>query len=307
MTISPLAGIGSTGLSPVTGVGGAGLSASPASAYEGPLDLVPGAVVAYSVRALSASLLGQNIFRLRRTSDDAEMDFAADATTGEAPVASITTFLGGNEGRIVTWYDQSGNNSHLTQSTKSVQPVYNSSGPNSKPTFICDGSDQNFMQSSGNVSCVNPAFTWFTIGKIRLPIFDIGQVIWCLGTTTANYAYVIDQTSSADLLLAASETNSGVEAIARTFNLVSAGNYRSLDGKFQFGSGNAKEDGVDLTEAADGDVAPIDTLTQPILIAKEINGAYSDGEWSELIIYNAFKSDPDRTLVRGNEETYFNL
>lgn len=65
-----------------------------ASAYTGPLDLVPGAVVAYSVRALSAAWLGGNLFRLRRDSDDAEVTYTADAVTGEAPVATINTWIG---------------------------------------------------------------------------------------------------------------------------------------------------------------------------------------------------------------------
>lgn len=60
---------------------------SPPPEYVGPLDLAPGAVVAWGLRALSASMLGENVVRLRRDSDDAELDFAADAVTGEIDAA----------------------------------------------------------------------------------------------------------------------------------------------------------------------------------------------------------------------------
>jgi hypothetical protein len=65
-----------------------------APSYEGPLDLVPGAAVAYGQRALSAARLGQPLFTLRRDIDDAELEFDADAVTGEAPVAAIAAWVG---------------------------------------------------------------------------------------------------------------------------------------------------------------------------------------------------------------------
>lgn len=67
----------------------------PVAPYVGPLDLVPGAVVAYSpARALSAAWLGQPLYTLRRDSDNTTQSFSADAVTGEAPVAIINTFIG---------------------------------------------------------------------------------------------------------------------------------------------------------------------------------------------------------------------
>lgn len=84
---------------------------SSASSYTGPLDLVPGAVVAYGTRALSAARRGQNIFRLQEDGEDTEMDFAADSVTGAAPLAAIAAWLvlhGAENARVVTWYDQSG-------------------------------------------------------------------------------------------------------------------------------------------------------------------------------------------------------
>lgn len=86
--------------------------------YIGPLDLVPGAdwKGAYGVIALSAAMRGQNIVRLRRTSDDAEMDFATDLVTGRLSYNDIVTWRdaeGSSDVYVFAWYDQSGNGNHL--------------------------------------------------------------------------------------------------------------------------------------------------------------------------------------------------
>lgn len=122
------------------------------SGYVGPLDLVPGAVVAYGVRALSAAMLGQNIFRLRRDSDNAESNFAADAVTGEAPVASIATFLGAATGYLVTWYDQSGNAKEFTQATAGLQPLYVANLEGGKPGFKHNASDESALVCAENIA-----------------------------------------------------------------------------------------------------------------------------------------------------------
>lgn len=78
--------------------GGAITSAAPVPAesasYTGPLDLVPGAVVAYGQRALSAAKRGTALYTIRRDSDDTEQSFNSNAVTGDAPVSSIQAFIG---------------------------------------------------------------------------------------------------------------------------------------------------------------------------------------------------------------------
>jgi hypothetical protein len=75
-----------------SGGGGGG-----APAYEGPLDIVPGAnwlFAASASRALSAARLGQPILTLRRDSDNTTQSFSADAVTGEVSVAATGAFIG---------------------------------------------------------------------------------------------------------------------------------------------------------------------------------------------------------------------
>lgn len=106
------------------------------------LDTYAGAVVAYSLRQVSTSYAG-NCIRVRRSSDNAEQDFGF--SSGVLDTASLLTFVGANNGFVVTWYDQSGNGNNQTQSTAASQPQIVSSGSvitqNSKPCLKFDGTD----------------------------------------------------------------------------------------------------------------------------------------------------------------------
>lgn len=104
-----------------------------------PLDDLQAVTSGYSVRRLLSSYSGP-LFRLRRDSDDAEMDFFPNAI-GDTNLTQISTWLGGADGFLVTFYDQSGNLRHLEQVTNVEQPIYDPTGPNGHPTFTFDGVD----------------------------------------------------------------------------------------------------------------------------------------------------------------------
>jgi len=81
---------------------------------------------AYSVRKLRAGYAG-SAFRVRRDSDDTEQDIGFDAD-GNLDESALTTFVGSNDGYIVTWYDQTTNGNDATQATTSRQMRVVSSG-----------------------------------------------------------------------------------------------------------------------------------------------------------------------------------
>jgi hypothetical protein len=82
------------------------------------LDTYSGAVVAYSLRKLSNTYMG-NCIRVRRSSDNTEQDFGF--SSGVLDTASLLTFCGAGSGFLVTWYDQSGNGKNAVQSSAAVQ------------------------------------------------------------------------------------------------------------------------------------------------------------------------------------------
>src|SRR6185369_4240518 len=92
-------------------------SAGPPPSYTGPLDVVPGAVVAYGQRAMAAANLGSPVYTIRRDSDDAKQAFNSDATTGAVDPAAIAAFIGGGNGFIDTWNDYGTAGQNVVQAT----------------------------------------------------------------------------------------------------------------------------------------------------------------------------------------------
>lgn len=131
------------------------------------LDSYPNAAVAYSLRQLRTAYTG-NCIRVRRSSDNTEQDIGFIAS-GALNTSALTSFCGGGNGFVTTWYDQSGNARNLTQSTAANQPQIVSSGTvllqNSKPTI--DFVSKN-MGSSAFSSVISQPNTYFiTINKIN--------------------------------------------------------------------------------------------------------------------------------------------
>jgi hypothetical protein len=89
----------------------------------GLLDQYGGAAAAYSLRNLSIYNTSP-VVRVRRSSDNTEQDFTATQVSD----GTMTTFCGAGNGFVRTWYDQSGNGRHATQTTTANQPQIVSNG-----------------------------------------------------------------------------------------------------------------------------------------------------------------------------------
>jgi hypothetical protein len=77
---------------------------------------------AYSIRLLT-NVYNGNCLRVRRSSDNTEQDIGFNGA-GWIDENALTSFVGANNGFVVTWYDQSGNGRNLTRSsaTPTEQP-----------------------------------------------------------------------------------------------------------------------------------------------------------------------------------------
>jgi hypothetical protein len=116
------------------------------SAKDYLLDNYQNAAMAYSLRLLRNEYAGSAI-RVRRSNDNAEQDIAFN-NSGNLDTTTLSTFVGANNGFVVTWYDQSGNGYNATQSTAGNQPQIVSSGnlitENGKITISFDGTSDFF-------------------------------------------------------------------------------------------------------------------------------------------------------------------
>ena len=134
------------------------------SVAAGLLDAYGGAAAAYSLRGLSANYTGP-VVRVRRSSDSTEQDFtAAQVTNG-----TLTTFCGAGNGFVRTWYDQSGNGNHTSQTTTTKQPQIVSSGAlnllNTKPALKFDGSDD-FLSGGDVLDLGSNSLTGFAFSEL---------------------------------------------------------------------------------------------------------------------------------------------
>jgi hypothetical protein len=116
------------------------------------LDQYAGAAAAYSLRKLRSGYTGSAI-RVRRSSDNTEQDIGF-TSAGNLDESALTTFVGANNGFVVTWYDQSGNSLNATQSTAANQPSIITSGStitqNNRTSLIFDGSNDYLLTNNYN-------------------------------------------------------------------------------------------------------------------------------------------------------------
>lgn len=107
------------------------------------LDVFQGQIyAAYGLGRLLSSYTGPGV-RVRRSSDGAETDIGFTAL-GALDVAALLAFSGAGSAFVVTWYDQSGNGRHATQTVTASQPrLVNAGvvdiGPNGRPVLVFSG------------------------------------------------------------------------------------------------------------------------------------------------------------------------
>ncbi len=134
------------------------------SSYAKPLDLVTGAVAAYSTRKLRQAYTGSAI-RVRRSSDSTEQDIGFDAA-GNLDVYSLMSFVGTGSAYVKTWYDQSGNGYNAIQANTTYQPRIVNAGVidtlNGHPAIRSLGA-QVMMASNANIIAGTGGWHYFTV------------------------------------------------------------------------------------------------------------------------------------------------
>lgn len=271
------------GLPPMDGGGGEG---GGGGGYEGPLDLVPGAAVAYSAaRALSAAWLGQPLFTLRRSSDNAELSFVADAVTGEAPSAAIEAWrdaAGAAVAALKIWNDQSGNGEDIE--TGQYTAIWGSSVQGGKPGFVA--SELTVFQSATDASFPNGAATVFFVCSNAMQ-FKCGASKLEFDTGSTPYVLLNDETNTA-----------GGEIGAPAPGLY------LWEAAWEFGSKSFRINGVSQTFVEDGDSGG---SVGPLVGTSNINFSLAASKAVELVAYAIKLSDANRLAIRQNIATYYGI
>ena len=155
------------------------------------LDDYPGAYVAYSLDKISSIYTGDAI-RVRRTSDNVEQDIGFDSNNN-LDTSQLLSFVGGSNGVITTWYDQTASPQNAIQTTNNQQPRIVTSGSlitrNGKPSIDFGLNNQFDNLEIGG-------FTDVTQGEVFTVIETIsnGFTHWTTGTSAATLYYPFTDT-----------------------------------------------------------------------------------------------------------------
>lgn len=284
--------------------------------YTGPLDIVPGAVVAFGPRALSTAKRGTALYTIREDAGDTTQSFNSDATTGDAPVAAITTFLDGANGFVSVWNDQSGNNKNAAQAANANQPGWLASGPNGKPTVTFDGDLSQFL-ATASITLPNGAYTVFQVvlapnavstggnpAGINYDQFaDAGEVF--VGITVNDQGggivrVTVDASSDGENT---NEVGGRTEDISGFYD-----SYHVVDSAWTFGSCSIVIDGASKT-AVSFDEGAVGSVTGPLAIgAGDANPTrFWFGKIVEWFVYGSILSDADRLAIRQNIASYYGI
>jgi hypothetical protein len=123
--------------------------------YQGPGDIVAGAIAWWGLRAYSFANIGATILRLRRSSDNAEQNFTTIANGG-LDYDLIKAFAGGSNLFVVTLLDQVGTY-HLSQATAGNQPALVFQGL--FPVMAFDNLSSHFLAGASAFTATPQPFT----------------------------------------------------------------------------------------------------------------------------------------------------
>jgi PKD repeat protein len=271
------------------------------------LDAFPNAEAAYSLRKLRAAYTGDAI-RVRRSSDNTEQDIGFNGSNG-LDTTALTTFVGADDGFVVTWYDQSGNGRDVTQTSSANQPQIVSSGSviaeNGKPSVLFDGTNDflNRTQSASNLFATN--FSVFAVHNV---------------TGGSTRKFIIESTSAnSDVFNPSMEYNGNLPTNLRLFSGQVAG-FTSTIGTNTYGNSQiiatGLKNGTTIQEIfvnnnSEGSTSPSQTPTTNITgfnigTFRSANDRFFGGNMQEIILYNSYEST-NRSGINTNINTYYNV
>lgn len=283
----------------LTGAGTTAADLTVTSSASFLLDLYPNAAVAYSLRKLRTAYTGSAI-RVRRSSNNNETDIGFDIN-GNLDTSALITFCGAGNGFVTTWYDQSGNQTNLTQTTAVNQPQIVSNGNtillNNKATLQFNNNSHTLISSNSNNFIFN---NYFYISHVNSFISYGGYPV-VMSTTSdgnANNGFWLEYGSARgftmysngvlrldDNIVPLTSLSTNVQ---RLFTILQSSN--GMKGFF-----NTTQFGVNVYNGSIGQT------NRPLYISGNISGGFANMNMQEIIIYKN-----DQSLNQNNIQSNIN-
>jgi hypothetical protein len=207
---------------------------------------------------------------------------------GTLDTGSISSFAGSGDAFVRIWYDQSGNNNHMSQSSATFQPkIYSGSQgsiilENGKPALQFDGTDDTLVSS---FSSTQP-LTSLLVAK---SLTNATATRFILGDSDVRLVYT---NASSDFLAYAGGSTPSFGAFNTNQNLF-----------FTYVSGSSSRLGFN-----GGTISSTTNLGSSALGSLSIGGgtAYVNGTYQEVIVYTTDQIS-NRTYIENNINSYYGI
>jgi hypothetical protein len=239
---------------------------------------------AYSLRQVVPGYSGF-VIQIESASLTQDISFNPDGTLD---TGSISSFAGSGDAFVRIWYDQSGNNNHMSQSSATFQPkIYSGSQgsiilENGKPALQFDGTDDTLVSS---FSSTQP-LTSLLVAK---SLTNATATRFILGDSDVRLVYT---NASSDFLAYAGGSTPSFGAFNTNQNLF-----------FTYVSGSSSRLGFN-----GGTISSTTNLGSSALGSLSIGGgtAYVNGTYQEVIVYTTDQIS-NRTYIENNINSYYGI
>ncbi len=263
-------------------------------------------LAAFSVRQLSTAYAGKAL-QVRRSSDNTTLDIGF-TTAGDLDTVALKAFVGGNNGYVKIWYDQSGNGYNATQATNAYQPILVTSGvinrDNGWPSVYTNsnGAASSMFLTYGSLTPLNG-----TIVATRM------EVTRCRVTNGYTISSGVGGNYQLDLQLF-SNTNTGMVQVETT-NITAGGSITDATALMAINSiraSGASKFYVNTALVGTNASAALTNFSSPVTGYIGVRFDYTlgptgTGAFSESILFNSVLSDPDRQAMNYNQNWYYSL
>jgi len=250
---------------------------------------------AYSLRSLTGG--DPLAVRVRRSSGgtDPEKDFTVSQINSGALASHIGS---GNDGFVETWYDQSGNGNHATQTDTGKQPKIVSSGSlltqGGKACINFDGSNDFFNKATYTQGALSQPNTAFAVAKLDA-YTDSNRKIFDGDVSTARNMLQLNTAGNGQFAhFAGTVAAAGEDADANRHLFTSLFN------------GAASRLRIDTTQKSTAN-AGTNTMNGIVIGANhDTANNFWDGDIQEIIIFNSSQTS-NFTPLEGNINSYYSI